>query len=173
MILRDGETKLEIRIAGYQFPELENEPWDSDWLVVHLRLDTPLGHWERLNPCLTTFEVISLIDWLGEVVQHFEVFESWRSINLVTRELFTEPNLSFQVFSQSPRRNREKSVVFRVYLEAEFLPPYKDQLIRYFDSDGDGEVYFDFRVNKDALLDIISSFASQLEHFPERVGLPR
>ena len=30
-------TFLELTILGYQYPELSNEPYDSDWLNVKLK----------------------------------------------------------------------------------------------------------------------------------------
>ena len=45
---REG-NELELAIVGYQFPEEEHDPWDSNWLLVALRvagqaLELPNGH---------------------------------------------------------------------------------------------------------------------------------
>jgi hypothetical protein len=172
VILSADETKIALNIIGYQYPNLENEPWDSDWLIVELNLNLPVGKWTRFEPCLTTFEVAGFIGWLEEVHNKFEVFEKWRSGRIQSQISFTEPNLEFQVHSNHFRFQQDPNVYFRICLGTEFLPPFKDQLKPYLNPEDIDNVYLDFRITSAQILEIIESLRSQLEQFPVRVGLP-
>lgn len=84
----DENNNFEMRVAGYQFPHLEHEPYDSDWLNIEVSVKHPRGTWSKTDACILTFELASLIDWLG-----------WLADNLPTHseENFMEPELGFVV----------------------------------------------------------------------------
>jgi hypothetical protein len=60
---REG-NEVELSIVGYQFPHEERDPWDSNWLLVSVRVLAPEGSWEVVDPCLTTWEANRLVAWL-------------------------------------------------------------------------------------------------------------
>jgi len=83
----DG-TAFELTILGYQFPELASEQYDSNWLVIRIHVDHPSGSWEARDPCLLSYEVAELADWLEAVAQG----------EPARREMsFMEPNLEFRL----------------------------------------------------------------------------
>ncbi len=53
----DEQTEFEMNVAGYQFPNLENEPYDSDWLNIHVSVTHPRGAWSKTDACILTFEL--------------------------------------------------------------------------------------------------------------------
>ena len=57
-------NELELRVVGYQFPDDDTDPWDSNWLLVSVRVVSPAGTWEVVDPCLTTWEAKHLVRWL-------------------------------------------------------------------------------------------------------------
>ena len=59
-----GGNELELAIVGYQFPEVRTDPWDSNWLLVSVRVVTAEGSWDVVDPCLTTWEAKHLVRWL-------------------------------------------------------------------------------------------------------------
>lgn len=81
MILRGRDlSEFELRVAGYQFPELEHDDWDSNWLIVEIR-SAPADQrpWKSVDPSLLTWEVERLSNWLealasGEAVEDGEYF---------------------------------------------------------------------------------------------------
>ncbi len=75
---------LELQIVGYQFPEINNAPWDSDWLLIRIEVSHPMGNWSTTDPCLLTFEAVDLANWLENVASGGPDLED---------ESFTEPNL--------------------------------------------------------------------------------
>ncbi|MFK7601348.1 hypothetical protein ACI3L1_03955 [Deinococcus sp. SM5_A1] len=169
MRLVKGKVVLQIKFDGYQFPELENVRWDSDWLNVRISLALGDFRWEKVDPSLTTFEVQWLIDWMEEVAANAEVFRSWRSERLTSRIFFTEPNLGFEALSGS---YEGAALTFRLYLAAESLPTFQDKLSGYDSSKDIQEVWLDLPVEASDLQDAAHSLQRQLAEFPVRVGLP-
>lgn len=168
VLLREGRVGLSLNLISYQFPELEDQEWDSDWLNVRLHLQYGDRLWERLDPALTTFEVQWLVEWLDEVAAHSAVFGSWRHNRLVTRVFFTEPCLGFEVLNGHPTG---APMTFRCYLSAEFLPPFK-QLCSHVPLDQEvDEVWLDFGVDKAQLRALTAQWREQLNRFPVRAGL--
>ncbi|WP_146211287.1 WapI family immunity protein [Quadrisphaera granulorum] len=69
MILRgDDGAEVELRLAGYQFPDAtvddDGDEWDANWLLVAGRVRTARGtEWSFVDPALTTWEVAEVADW--------------------------------------------------------------------------------------------------------------
>lgn len=88
MRLAGGGTELVLAIEGYQFPEIENEKWDSNWLNVKVDVTHEGASWTRVDPGLLTWEVEALASWLLAIAE---------SAPLKTLEArFVEPFLHFQ-----------------------------------------------------------------------------
>src|SRR5262245_20140283 len=102
----DGQS-LEMQIRGYQFPELETEQYDSNWLIIEGVATHPEGNWRFIDPCLLTYELRELADWLSELA-------AGRSLS--DKLDFIEPNLGFE-----PTRVAEQPLL-RVYFELESRP---------------------------------------------------
>jgi len=65
--------RVELRIAGYEFPEDPqgdgNGDWDANWLVVSGAVAAADGRaWEFTDPLLTTWEAVELLEWLRRAV---------------------------------------------------------------------------------------------------------
>ena len=51
MLLKGNEaTEFELKVIGYQFPDLEKEEYDSDWLSIQIHVVHPKGLGARLIP---------------------------------------------------------------------------------------------------------------------------
>ena len=158
---------VDLAVLGYQFPEMTDVPWDSDWLLLRLRLQWGEHHWEHVDPALTTFELERLALWLLEVAQHANVFACWTQERLSTLCTFTEPNLAFEAYSGHPTGH---PVTLRIYLTAELLPPFRTLLPTGPLSDG-SEVWVEFGVDAARLRTLAQQLQRDLERFPVRVGL--
>ncbi len=77
-------NELALAVVGYQFPDEARDPWDSNGLLVSVRVLAPEGSWEVVDPCLTTWEAKRLVSWL--------VYAAHSQAGTVTR--FSEPNLT-------------------------------------------------------------------------------
>jgi hypothetical protein len=113
MLLKGGDgSEVELRLTRYQFPEIEDDHWDSNWLMVALRVQSPQGSWHTEDPALLTWEVRDLANW----------FEALANTQQEERELvFLEPCLGFRVTKQTA-----DTVNLQVRLGHEFRPPWFD-----------------------------------------------
>ncbi len=150
---REG-NELELTIVGYQFPHEEHDPWDSNWLLVALRVVSPQGNWEVVDPCLTTWEAKHLVAWL---------------VNAAARDpgatpvTFTEPNLTITARSKA-------NVPLRVKLQAcfqlELRPPWAKSAA------GSGDLCVDLDVERGELARAAASLLGDLVRYPQRGADP-
>lgn len=70
MLLTSTETRteFEFRVAGYQFPEVENDAYDANWLLVNIGVRSPAGSLSKTDPCLLTWEGHWFANWLVDLV---------------------------------------------------------------------------------------------------------
>ncbi|MGI8810763.1 MAG: WapI family immunity protein [Acidimicrobiales bacterium] len=151
MLLRGQEgNELEVGLVGYQFPEEERDPWDSNWLRVAVRVLAPEGSWEVIDPCLTTWEAKRLVSYLIHAAAH----------DPAARPLaFTEPNLTVTARSRT-------SAPLRVHLRAcfalELRPPWARTAA------GSDNLCVDLDVERGDLARAAASLLADLVRFPQR-----
>jgi len=99
---------LSIGVAGYQFPEIANDEWDSNWLMITGDAVLDGRSWNFCDPCMTTFEMQRLAEWLDQV-----------AAGAAGRAFcgFTEPCLDFE---------RVSNDAIRIGFSLEALPPWED-----------------------------------------------
>jgi len=141
-------NELELRVVGYQFPGDDTDPWDSNWLLVSVRVVSALGTWEVVDPCLTTWEAKHLVRWLVGAA----------------RDLgggpmsFTEPNLSVLARPNPADDNR---VLVGACFELELRPPWAGGA-------RGGELCVELDVGRAALARAAASLLGDLVRFPQR-----
>jgi len=114
LIGKEGE-ELHLEVLGYQFPGTEDDEWDSEWLIVAGSVWCARGRWKFRDPCLCTFELRALVDWLRDV-----------PVGGPEREIgFLEPNLRFE-HVESPEGD-----VLLVAFSQESSPPWASEGERY------------------------------------------
>ena len=126
----DNQT-IEFEITNYEFPDKWGEAYDSNWLMVSLKVNSKFGKWDVINPILTTFELEELIDWFYALADnHLEEGALCA---------FIEPCLGFKVLSNSSREFKH----IRIFLSHSCTPRWmlKDHF------------FLDFSFNK-ALVDV-------------------
>lgn len=104
--LEGEDAWLRISIVRYQFPQTENDEWDSNWLIIEGHVSLGGRIWKFSDPCLTTFEAIRLADWMDA------------QANGTSEQAlcaFTEPNLEFA---------RRSDSAIRVRFSHESAPPW-------------------------------------------------
>jgi hypothetical protein len=147
MILKGiDDQSVELKITNYQFPQINDGDWDSNWLLVYLNVNSKFGNWQTIDASLTTWEVKRLINWLDLIsnnkIQELEVIE------------FTEPNLSFAFL-----RTINSQKIIKIIFELESRP------ISHLD---DIEYHVEFHWTNSDLKNYIKLFEEELEKFPER-----
>ncbi len=155
MLLRGRQgTELELGIVGYQFPHERFDPWDSNGLLVSVRILTPHGSWNVVDPCLTTWEAKRLVSWLVHAAAH----------DPASRPMtFTEPNLTVVARSRT-------SAPLRVHVRAcfalELRPPWARTAA------GNNELCVDLDVTRDELARAAASLLADVVKFPQRGADP-
>ncbi len=151
MLLRGAEgNELELTIAGYQFPDEERDPWDSNWLLVSVRVLAPEGSWEVVDPCLTTWEAKRLVSWL--------IHAAARDPSAVPMT-FTEPNLTVTARSRTRAPLR---VHVRACFALELRPPWAHTAA------GSDDLCVDLDVPREDLARAAASLLADLVKFPQR-----
>jgi len=153
LVGREG-NELQLAIVGYQFPDEERDPWDSNWLLVSVRVLAPEGSWEVVDPCLTTWEAKRLVSWL--------VHAAARDPSSAPMS-FTEPNLTMTARSRT-------SAPLRVHVQAcfalELRPPWTRTV------SGSDSLCVDLDVERGDLARAAASLLSDLVAFPQRGADP-
>jgi hypothetical protein len=90
MRLTSADSSFNMTILGYQHPDAAGEPYDANWLSIHVEAAGPGGAWTGTDSCLLTYEAARLADWLEAVANQKE---SAPAIS------FLEPVLLFRVFN--------------------------------------------------------------------------
>jgi hypothetical protein len=78
--------EFQLVIVRYQFPDVHEDRWESNWLIVNGTVAAAGEKWVFTEPCVTTFELADLADWLDELVTNGTEPSAFE---------FTEPNLKF------------------------------------------------------------------------------
>jgi len=144
----DG-ISFELTITGYEFPDIEQDIYDADWLNVHTKVSHPLGSWSAQYPCLFTYEVEWLARWLEKIASHPAVPDT---------RFFTEPNLAFSLFSKN-----DGEQMLQVNLSHEMAPPWlgsEDEAIE--------GLSIDFRLRELDLTGAAQSLCEALKRYPPR-----
>ena len=68
---RNGD-QFELNLLGYQFPKIEDDEWDSNWLKIRISATNERGSWTATDSSLVTREVMLLADWLQAIADRNE-----------------------------------------------------------------------------------------------------
>ena len=147
MIFKGIDNQIvEISIRGYEFPNSDDKEYDGNWLIIYLRVESKLGNWQTIYPCLLTWEIKSLIDWLKKISENEE--------NIEKEMEFIEPNISFHLLNNF----NDFAKVIRINFDLEFRPS----------SNKYSSYFVDLLMNSKELLKISKELEIELEKFPER-----
>jgi hypothetical protein len=142
-------NELELHVVGYQSPDDDTDPWDSNWLLVSVRVVAAAGTWEVIDPCLTTWEAKHLVRWLVNAAARDPSAEP------VT---FTEPNLTVMAQAKPDDPHR---VVLQACFQLELRPPWAR-------SSGGTALCVELDVGRAALARAAASLVAELVRFPQR-----
>ena len=142
----DNQT-VELKIINYQYPNINDGDWDGNWLNIYLNVKSKVGHWQTVDPSLTTWEVQELINWFDAL-----------SINLQPEYAdmsFTEPNLSFELLNDFKADKK----TFRLKFNLESRPQ---------SAINDKEYFVDFIADNNELKKLSTDLKNELDKYPER-----
>ncbi|MFN2502918.1 MAG: hypothetical protein ABR540_01565 [Acidimicrobiales bacterium] len=153
MLLRGRQgTELELGVVGYEYPDERFDPWDSNWLLVSVRVLSPEGSWEVVDPCLTT--------WEGERLARLLTALGRRADLVAGRPLgLSEPNLTI---TGRPVRGQPDRVDVRACFALELRPPWLKTV------SGSGNLCVDLDVGRPDLARAAGDLRADLARFPQR-----
>lgn len=64
MLLKNEKSYFEMIVTNYEFPEIHDDRYDSNWLIIEIRVTLAKGSWSASYPCMLTDELANLADWL-------------------------------------------------------------------------------------------------------------
>jgi hypothetical protein len=146
---REG-NELALSIVGYQFPDETVDPWDSNGLLVSVRVVSPHGTWEVVDPCLTTWEARQLATWLAAVA---------RGAMVRPTSTLSEPNLTARVSTDFGHPGHFQ---LRVCFELENRPPWAPTIA------GGRNLCVDLDVGAPDLASAAADLRGDLARFPQR-----
>ena len=103
----DGNA-FSLKVAGYQFPEITDDVYDSNWLLVDVAVTVGGRTRQARQPCLDTHELAELIAWAEALSAGEETDDEL---------YFCEPNLRFDL-----RKREGDRVRLRVLFDMENRP---------------------------------------------------
>lgn len=142
----NDRDRLELEIAGYQFPENDDGDYDSNWLMVRLEVDSRVGSWTVTQPCLLTRELVELVEATGKAAEGL--------MDEPVELRFIEPNLAFFL---DPVEDGNTEIM--VEFDAECLPPGWPE---------DRQCRLAGRFSRQALEDIRAGLEMDLKRYPMR-----
>jgi hypothetical protein len=150
MYLRNNQGDyFRLKILKYQFPHITKDYYDANWLKIHIDASINGREWSAEDPCLLTYEVETLIQWLDEISTK-ESPTQYCS--------FTEPCLEFKRIESSTATS-----ILRVFIDYNLLPPWKPSKIA-----GNEDLYIDFPIIKEDIRSNIHLLRTQLQNYPVR-----
>ena len=145
----DGRQRLSLAIVGYESPDVEDDRYDANWLVVRVEARDGETTWSAEDPALLTWEVEALARWLEQVARgRFE--QPWCG--------FVEPNLELRADPLPGGRAR-----LRVYFELELRPPDRRSSVV-----GRRDIFLEFALTPDQLRAAACQLRAELACYPLR-----
>jgi len=157
----DAETERFVSLSpiGYQFPDITDDPWDANWLIIRGTARTDDEEWTFEDPAMLVHEAAALGVWLHNVgagratlIGDDEDSHAWSN----TQNL--EPNIGLGLV-----RSTEDSATLRVFLWIESGPPSVRRL-----NPDDMNFSFDLTTSRAAIERAAEEWDSELAKFPER-----
>ncbi len=156
-ILENDRFRLELSVAGYEFPDVSKDAYDANWLIIRAILQSVHGawRWQVEDAGALTWELAGCVTWLRALgADETVAAERWG---------FSEPDISFEVIRQDDGR----VLGLVVNLKDEFQPPTKVLVPRQ------GNVAsLRFHTPPDALYALAAALEADLVQFPQRGERP-
>lgn len=152
MKFTSGKNAFRLAITGYQIPEVGDEPFDVNWLVVWMEIDSGQEKLTLKDSCLTTFEVEKLANWLEQAQTGSEEEAACT---------FQQPVLAFRLMRspESSANSKVDSGTLRVYVSL----PWDNSA-----SAGNQNKRLEFPLSEVDLQEAAASLREQLKQYPPR-----
>ncbi len=141
-----NEQTVEFKITNYQFPEITDCEYDSNWLLIYLKVKSDCGNWQTVDPSLLVGDLKEIIEWFEKLSNNIET----DSDSLV----FMEPNLEFELTKKSTEKKH-----IRIIFDLESRPQ---------NAVDEKEYFVDCVFNNDELKLIAKELEKEVQQYPIR-----
>jgi hypothetical protein len=138
---------FELSIAGYQFPEIKHDRFDSNWLLIRIHVVHHRGQWTSQDSCLLTWDVVDLAKWFDAIAGDLPVNPE---------EDFLEQELEFRLIDKQPAG---RSVA--IYFRGVFRPSWANE-------DEDPVLFVEFPISDVDLANAAEELRRELAAYPPR-----
>ncbi len=152
MKLTSPDASFYLGILGYQYPDAAGEPYDANWLSIHVEASGPQGAWTGTDPCLLTYEAARLADWLEAVANGEEISPAIS---------FLEPVLLFRLI------DGDQGKILRIHFGNLINPSWR-QLNKKPEPGANPDLSLDFPLSETNLTTAASELHQQVKRFPNR-----
>ena len=153
MQLSARDATFHLTILGYQHPDAAGEPYDANWLSIHIEAAALDNAWTGTDPCLLTYEAVRLADWLEQVGSGKD---APRAIS------FLEPVLLFRLVQDDAGRK-----VLRVHFGNLINPSWRI-LEQPASAPASPDIWLDFPLDEVDLLAAARELRQELRRYPNR-----
>lgn len=145
MHLQSGSNSFDLTIIDYEYPEIVDSEYDSNWLSIEVAVTSQQGRWCFCQSCLLVWEASAIPDYLDQLAA---------GVAPERALAFAEPLLFF-----AKKSNNELKITF----DAEAMPPWLE--------DDEGNLFsLEFSLSAESLREAATSLRKQLARFPQRAG---
>ncbi|WP_438874647.1 WapI family immunity protein [Winogradskyella psychrotolerans] len=102
-----NQQTVDFRITNYQFPEIKDCHYDSNWLLVYLKVKSNCKNWQTVGSSLLVGDLNEIIKWFDKLSNNIETDSD--SLG------FLELNLKFKL---SKKSTEEKHIRIMFNLES-------------------------------------------------------
>lgn len=154
-VLVNDRFEMTMAVAGYEFPDIHNDPDDANWLIIRVTLQSVFGawRWQVEDAGALTWELDGCVNWLRQLSENQAVEAEQYG--------FSEPDISFEVI----RGEDGAAIGLAVQLMDEFQPPTKVLVPRE-----NNIVTLRFHTPPEVLREFADSLAAELTAYPQRGG---
>jgi hypothetical protein len=155
--LTNDRFELYMSVADYEFPDIVDNPYDANWLLIRLGLQSLHGawNWQVIDAGALTWELEACTTW----------FQNLSTNQPVETESFgfSEPDIRFETI-----RNEDNLVIgLSVNLMDEFQPPTK--VLKPYEQN---IATLRFHTPSDVLESFANSLSEEVRQFPQRGERP-
>ena len=149
----EGHISIKFVIIGYQFP---SDPID-DWLLVKLTVKQGNNVFEKIDPALTTQELINVYQWFNALHE--------RKLPRFGNQTFTEPCIGLNFLAY-----RSDTVRFSIELSHELKPNFFIEQFKFPNKDKwfSKDWHIVFEANNDDFIQILNSLTQDISNYPTR-----
>ena len=148
MKLTAQDASFYLTILGYQYPDAAGEPYDANWLSIHVEAAGRDGAWTGTDPCLLTYEAARLADWLAALASGEETAPAIS---------FLEPVLLFR------RVDRAQGKALRVHFGNLINPAW-----RQVERGANPDLWLDFPLAETDIAGAARDLRQQIKRYPNR-----